>query len=80
MLLHSPLVHNLLRPAIWIGCSQRAILGDRHLCGVTIDGRRAAKDNGANVCSVHGFDQRKRPCDVILVVPNRVICRLTDGL
>lgn len=69
---------------VGVGGTQRAVLGDgdhvRETGGVTVDGGRAGEDDVGDIVADHGAEQVDGAVDVDLVVVQRLLARLADGL
>lgn len=69
---------------VGVGRAQRALLGDGDHVGkaggITIDGGRAGKDNVVDIVADHGTQEVESSVNVDIVVVQRLLTRLADGL
>lgn len=70
--------------SVGVGGAQRAVLGDGNHVGETggiaVDGGGAGEDNVVDIVTDHGAQQADGAVDVDVVVVQRLLTGLTDGL
>lgn len=70
--------------AVGVGGTQRALLGDGdhvgEASGITVDGGGAGEDDVGDIVADHGAQEADGAVDVDVVVVQRLLTGLTDGL